>query len=176
MAVTDALVSTGNPIRDRQFFNTQLEVLQSRRIANQVVEQLKLEDRADVKATGDASGFLLQHITVSPRPNTTLVDVRVQNEVPEDAALWANTLSEVYRRDATERKIQSAEDAFKWVNERLKETQNEMEEAQDTLLKKSQGQDLSRHVSKTLGRLPIEVIPASLPGIRVEHQKGMTQS
>ena len=80
--------------------------------------------------------------TVMPRPNTTLVDVRVQNEVAEDAALWANTLSEVYRRDATERKIQSAEDAFKWVNERLKETQSEMEEAQDNLLRSYQGQDL----------------------------------
>jgi capsular exopolysaccharide synthesis family protein len=142
MGVADALVQTGNPIRDRQFFNTQLEVLKSRRIADQVVEQLKLEDRADVKAEGDATSFLLRHITVSPRPNTTLVDVRVQNEVPEDAALWANTLSEVYRRDATERKIQSAEDAFKWVNERLKETQSEMEEAQDNLLRSYQGQDL----------------------------------
>ena len=119
MAVTDALVSTGNPLRDRQFFNTQLEVLRSRRIADQVVGQLKLEDRADVKASGDGTAFLLRHISVMPRPSTTLVNVRVQNEVPEDAALWANTLSEVYRRDAIERKIQAAEDAFNWVNERL---------------------------------------------------------
>jgi uncharacterized protein involved in exopolysaccharide biosynthesis len=30
LAVTDALVQTGNPMRDRQFFNTQLNVLRSR--------------------------------------------------------------------------------------------------------------------------------------------------
>ena len=33
----------------------------------------------------------------------------------------------------------------------------------------SQSQDLSCHVSKTLGRLPIEVIPTTLPGIRIKH-------
>ena len=142
MSVTDALISTGNPIRDRQFFNTQLEVLHSRRIADQVVDRLKLEDRSDFKLAGDAAGVFLSHVTVTPRPNTFLISVRVKNENPEDAALWANTLAELYRRDATERKLKAAEDAFQWVKERLEVTKGEMEAAQDNLLKKSQGQDL----------------------------------
>lgn len=142
IGVSDALVGTGHPVRDLKFFNTQLEVLQSRRIADQVVQTLKLEDRGDFKASGDPGGFFLRHVRISPRPSTTLVDVRVTNRSPEDAALWANTLSETYRRDATERKIQATEDAFQWVNERLKETQTEMEEAQDNLLRSYQGQDL----------------------------------
>ena len=47
--VTDALVQTGNPIRDRQFFNTQLNVLHSREIAGRVVEKLKLIDHWTVE-------------------------------------------------------------------------------------------------------------------------------
>ena len=46
LTVTDALVQTGNPMRDRQFFNTQLNVLHSRAIAERVVERLKLEGPA----------------------------------------------------------------------------------------------------------------------------------
>ena len=40
LSVTDALVQTGNPMRDRQFFNTQLNVLHSRAIAERVVDRL----------------------------------------------------------------------------------------------------------------------------------------
>ena len=47
LAVTDALVGTGNPIRDRQFFNTQMNVLRSRSIAERVVDRLKLADRPE---------------------------------------------------------------------------------------------------------------------------------
>ena len=57
LAVTDALVSTGNPIRDRQFFNTQLNVLRSRSIAERVVERLKLADRHDFKEGGDPTAI-----------------------------------------------------------------------------------------------------------------------
>jgi succinoglycan biosynthesis transport protein ExoP len=42
LSVTDALVQTGNPMRDRQFFNTQLNVLRSRSVALKVVRKLKL--------------------------------------------------------------------------------------------------------------------------------------
>ena len=42
MNVADALMMTGNPIRDRQFFNTQLNVLYSRALAERVIQRLKL--------------------------------------------------------------------------------------------------------------------------------------
>ena len=46
MNVTDALIMTGNVVRDRQFFNTQLSVLYSRALAEHVIERLKLADQA----------------------------------------------------------------------------------------------------------------------------------
>ena len=54
LTVTDALVQTGNPMRDRQFFNTQLNVLHSRAIAERVVDKLKLKDQPGFQGAGDA--------------------------------------------------------------------------------------------------------------------------
>jgi len=142
LAVTDALVSTGNPIRDRQFFNTQLNVLRSRSIAERVVERLKLADRPDFKEGGDPAGYFLRHLAVEPIPDTYVVEVRITDGNPKDAALWANTLSDIYMDYSLEGQVEAAERAYVWVNERLAETQTDMEEAQDKLLKSYQGQDL----------------------------------
>jgi succinoglycan biosynthesis transport protein ExoP len=142
LAVTDALVSTGNPIRDRQFFNTQLDVLRTRSVAKKVVDKLKLADRPEFQAAGDAAGYFLRHLTVEPVPDTYVVQVRITNPNPEDAALWANTLSDIYMDHSIEGQVEAAERAYRWVNERLAETQSDMEEAQDKLLKSYQGQDL----------------------------------
>ncbi|MCG6924511.1 MAG: polysaccharide biosynthesis tyrosine autokinase [Acidobacteria bacterium] len=142
LAVTDALVSTGNPIRDRQFFNTQLNVLRSRSIAERVVERLKLADRPDFQEAGDPAGQFLRHLAVEPIPDTYVVEVRITDGNPKDAALWANTLSDIYMDYSLEGQVEAAERAYVWVNERLAATQTDMEEAQDKLLKSYQGQDL----------------------------------
>jgi succinoglycan biosynthesis transport protein ExoP len=142
LGVTDALVSTGNPIRDRQFFNTQLNVLKSRSIAERVVEKLKLADQGEFRSSTDPAGLFLTHVTVEPVPDTYVVEVRVANHDPKDAALWANTLSDIYMDYSLEGQVEAAQRAYKWVNERLAETQADMEKAQDKLLKSYQGQDL----------------------------------
>ncbi len=142
LAVTDALVSTGNPIRDRQFFNTQLNVLRSRSIAERVVERLKLADRPDFAEGADPAGYFLRHVAVEPIPDTYVVEVRITDGNPKDAALWANTLSDIYMDYSLEGQVEAAERAYVWVNERLAATQTDMEEAQDKLLKSYQGQDL----------------------------------
>jgi len=142
LGVTDALVSTGNPLRDRQFFNTQLNVLRSRSIAERVVEKLKLADQPAFLGTTDPTGELLSHLTVEPVPDTYVVEVGMTSHDPKDAALWANTLSDIYMDYILDGQIEAAQRAYRWVNERLAETQTDMEQAQDKLFKSYQGQDL----------------------------------
>ncbi|HSD28821.1 MAG TPA: polysaccharide biosynthesis tyrosine autokinase, partial [Vicinamibacteria bacterium] len=142
LSVTDALVQTGNPMRDRQFFNTQLNVLHSRAIAERVVDRLKLKDQPAFQAAGDPVGLLLGAVAVEPVPDTYVVEVRITHNVPEDAALWANTLSDVYMDYCLEGQVEAAKRAYKWVTERLAETESGMQETQDKLLKTYQGQDL----------------------------------
>jgi succinoglycan biosynthesis transport protein ExoP len=182
LAVTDALVQTGNPIRDRQFFNTQLKVLGSRTIGERVVEQLKLEDRTEFSASGDATGFFLTHVAVEPIPDTFVVQVRVTNRNPEDAALWANTLAGIYLKYTIEGKVEAAENAFNWVNERLAETQTDMEQAQDKLLKSYQGQDLFvpegsvSAITTSITKLNEDHIQAQSRRIELEAQLGEFRS
>lgn len=142
LTVTDALVQTGNPMRDRQFFNTQLNVLHSRAIAERVVDKLKLKDQPAFQAAADPVGVFLSAVAVEPVPETYVVEVRVTHDHPEDAALWANTLSDVYMDYSIEGQVEAAKRAYKWVTERLAETETGMKDAQDKLLKSYQGQDL----------------------------------
>jgi capsular exopolysaccharide synthesis family protein len=142
LAVTDALVQTGNPMRDRQFFNTQLNVLHSRSIAERVVDRLKLKDQPPFKGASDPAGLFLGAVGVEPVPETFVVEVKINHNDPKDAALWANTIADVYMDYSLEGQVEAAKRAYKWVTERLAETQTGMQEAQDKLLRSYQGQDL----------------------------------
>jgi polysaccharide biosynthesis transport protein len=142
LTVTDALVGTGNPIRDRQYFNTQLNVLHSRSLGERVVKKLKLDDRPPFKDHRDAAGLFTSHVQIEPVPETFVVEVRVTHQDPKEAALWANTLADLYIDYSLEGQVEAARRAYRWVTERLAETQSNMQDAQDKLLKSYQGQDL----------------------------------
>jgi capsular exopolysaccharide synthesis family protein len=142
MNVADALMMTGNPIRDRQFFNTQLNVLYSRALAERVIERLKLADRPPFKGSSDAAGLLIRHLEVEPIPETFVIEVRITHPDPKEAALWANTLADVYIDHSIEGQVEAAKRAYDWVSDRLAETQRTMQDAQDKLLKSYQTQDM----------------------------------
>lgn len=138
MNVTDALMMTGNPIRDRNFFNTQLNVLYSRALADRVIQRLKLADQVPFKGIPDPAGLFIQHLEVEPIPETFVIEVRILHPDPNEAALWANTLADAYIDYSIEGQVESAKRAYQWVTERLAETQRTMQEAQDKLLKSYQ--------------------------------------
>jgi capsular exopolysaccharide synthesis family protein len=176
--VTDALVSTGNPIRDRQFFNTQLNVLHSRAVGERVVDKLKLGQSFP---GSDPVGVFLNAVAVEPVPETYVVEVRVTNDDPKDAALWANTLADVYMDYSIEGQVEAARRAYKWVNERLAETQTGMQQAQDKLLRASQGQDLYvpegsvSAITTSITKLTEDHIQAQARRIELEAQLGEFQ-
>ncbi len=179
--VTDALVQTGNPVRDRQFFNTQMNVLHSRAIAERVVEKLKLKDQPTFAAAPDAVGAFLATVGVEPIPETYVVEVKITHNEPKDAALWANTLVDVYMDYSIEGQVEAAKRAYKWVNERLAETQTGMQQAQDKLLKSYQGQDLFvpegsvSAISTSITKLTEDHIQAQARRIELEAQLGEFQ-
>jgi len=177
--VTDALVSTGNPVRDRQFFNTQLNVLHSRAIAERVVERLKLKQ--SFPGAADPVGAFLAAVAVEPVPETYVVEVRITHNDPKDAALWANTLADIYMDYSIEGQVEAAKRAYKWVNERLAETQVGMQQAQDKLLKSQQGQDLFvpegsvSAITTSITKLTEDHIQAQARRIELEAQLGEFQ-
>jgi capsular exopolysaccharide synthesis family protein len=174
LSVTDALVQTGSPLRDRQFFNTQLNVLHSRALAERVVERLKLKERLGA----DPGGAFLRAVAVEPIPETYVVEVRVVHPDPREAALWANTLADAYMDYSIEGQVESAKRAYKWVTERLAETQTGMQDAQDKLLRSYKGQDLFvpeggvSAITTSITRLNEDHIQAQARRIDLEAQLG----
>jgi capsular exopolysaccharide synthesis family protein len=143
-----------------------------------VVDRLKLKDQPAFQAAGDPVGLLLGAVAVEPVPDTYVVEVRITHNVPEDAALWANTLSDVYMDYSLEGQVEAAKRAYKWVTERLAETENGMQEAQDKLLKTYQGQDLFvpegsvSAITTSITKLNEDHIQAQARRIELEAQLG----
>src|SRR5262245_56639751 len=133
MTVTDALVGAGNYWQNADFYNTQFKVLRSKGLAEKVVERLKLKDRPPYQDNPDAASLFLSRVEVEPIPESRLVMVSVTHEDPKDAALWANTLAEMYLQQTMETRVESARKAYEWLQERLAATQRDMRNAQDQL-------------------------------------------
>ena len=142
LGVTDALVAGGNYWHNADFYNTQFKILRSTSLAEKVVERLRLKDRPPFKDSPDAGGLFVSHVGVEPIVDTRLVLVQVTQTDPKVAALWANTLAEIYIQQSLESRVEAARKAYDWLQERLQATQHSMREAQDKLYKSYQGQEL----------------------------------
>lgn len=142
MTVTDALMGGGNYWQNADFYNTQFKVLRSRGVGELAVGRLKLKDQPPFKDHPDPGGLFMTHVAVDPVPESRLVNLMVTHTDPKEAALWANTLAEVYIEQTLSSRIESAKKAYDWLQERLSATQKAMREAQDKLFKSYQTQDL----------------------------------
>jgi capsular exopolysaccharide synthesis family protein len=142
LSVTDALVGGGNYWQNADFYNTQFKVLRSKGLGQKVVDKLKLKDRPPFKDDPDQGGLFMSHVSIDPVPESRLVLIQVTHEDPKEAALWANTLAELYIDQSVSQRVDSARKAYDWLQERLAATQQAMREAQDRLFKSYQTQDL----------------------------------
>jgi succinoglycan biosynthesis transport protein ExoP len=174
LSVTDALVGGGNYWQNADFYNTQFNVLRSRGVAEKVVEQLKLADRPPFKGAPDPARIFQSHVTVEPVPESRLVMVQITHTDPKEAALWANTLADVYVDQSVAIMVESARRAYDWLQERLVATQQKMKEAQDKLFRSYQTQDLFvpegsvSAVSTSISKLTGDFIDAQARRIALE--------
>jgi capsular exopolysaccharide synthesis family protein len=142
LSVTDALVGGGNYWQNADFYNTEFKVLRSKGLGEKVVEKLKLKDRSPFKEALDPGGLFMSHVSIDPVPESRLVLIQVTHHNPVEAALWANTLADVYVDQTVAKRVEAARKAYDWLQERLAATQQTMREAQDRLFKSYQTQDL----------------------------------
>ncbi len=142
LSVTDALVGGGNYWQNTDFYNTQFQILRSKGLGEKVVERLKLADGAPFKETQDKGGLFMAHVGIEPVPESRLVMVQVTHPDAKEAALWANTLADVYIEQSLSTRVEAAKKAYDWLQDRLSATQTSMRDSQDRLFKSYQSQDL----------------------------------
>ncbi len=174
-SVSDALlVGSGNYWQNTDFYNTQFKVLRSRGLGEKVVARLKLTDRGPFKTSADAASLFMSHVAVEPVPESRLVYVTVTHRDPREAALWANTLGDVYIEQSLGARVESARKAMEWLQERLSATQQGMRDAQDKLFQGYRTQDLFvpegsvSAVSTSIAKLNEDFVQAQARRITIE--------
>ena len=138
------------PVFDRQFLSaynpfflkTQYEIIQSRPILHQVVQNLDLQQKWAVKygAEGgslrreDAYMILNKSVRVNQYRDTSLIDIQVYSEDREEAARIANEIANVYReqrlslkRREVKRGVDALENELQKQQERVDAAENELE-------------------------------------------------
>jgi polysaccharide biosynthesis transport protein len=142
-------------------YQTQVQLLQGRALAEQVVERLKLQqsnefqtgplmspwERIERKFLGrnpvpvDNHGIPLSptvaafrsRLKIEPLNGTRLINIRFTAYDPALAARAANELANIYIEQALEFRFTTSSDATGWLSERLKEQQEKVAKAEQTL-------------------------------------------
>ena len=142
MTVTDALVGAGGYWQNTDFYNTQFKILRSKGLGERVIAKLKLTDREPFKSSSDPATLFMSEVGVEPVPESRLVLVTVTHRDPREAALWANTLADVYIDQTLAQRVEAARKAYDWLQDRIAATQKGMRVAQEKLSESYQQLDL----------------------------------
>lgn len=92
----DATIAQTNFFAYADYYRTQLEVISSRALAEQVFENLKLGQEKPYRRTKNAVSALMTQIRIEPVKQTRLARIHVEDHDPKRAARIANELAVVY--------------------------------------------------------------------------------
>ncbi len=142
MSVADAFAATPNYWQYQDYYATEFRVLASPALGEKAVRQLKLDSRPPFQGQAEPGRVFMASVSVEPIAQTRLVSLRVTHADPREAALWANTLAQVYIDQSLALRVDSAREAYQWLQERLASTQQSMRASQEKLLESYQDQDV----------------------------------
>jgi capsular exopolysaccharide synthesis family protein len=105
----------GGWIGEEKYFNTQLEVLKSRDVAEATFRRLHLERHPLFEASSDPVGRFAGMIAVRPKTETRLVSVSMSGPNPKEVKEWVNALADVY----VKRNVQKAVESFNGIMDEI---------------------------------------------------------
>lgn len=145
----------------REYFQTQVEILKSREVAERVVKRLNLTKHPDFDPRLEANQSLVsryitgffsdagewtedralkvvvtrfrEELQVQPVRNSQLAQIHFEAHDKELAAKVTNTLAEVYIESDLEAKLAMTQKASSWLTERLGELRKKLDESERSL-------------------------------------------
>src|SRR3989338_4633652 len=118
------------------FYQTQYEIIKSRAVLAKVIQTLRLASRIPgLKDTPEPTAVLLGKVTVEPRRNTRLVDIKVRDSDPNLAAEIATGIAQAYGRFTLETRVKGTRDALSWLSEQMNELKAKVEDSEIALQK-----------------------------------------
>jgi len=115
------------------YYQTQIEILKSKSLAKNVVEQLDLNEQPFFKESIDAPADLLNIIEVKPVRNSMLLTVSTYLPDPELAAKITNAIVGAYIRLNIDHRLAASRFASDWITKRLQELKVKVSESEKKL-------------------------------------------
>lgn len=139
--------SQQRPANDPEFYQTQYSLLQSRSLAERVVDKLRLDrDEAFLTNYGDtapedlpqtrearrelATGIVMANTEIVPVRLSSIVNVRFNSPDPQTAAKVANALTQNFIESTLERRYDASSYARTFLQQRLDEIRQRLEDSE----------------------------------------------
>lgn len=143
-SVEDASGQASHYWMSREFFETQNLIIQSRGVAERVVERLGLasdptffgqEEGSDwAPVSREAAAQRLQSmVSLDPIKDTRLVRLKVRDSDAERAATLANAIADTYIEKTMEDRLGSTASAAEWLAQQLESTREHLDESEHSL-------------------------------------------
>jgi capsular exopolysaccharide synthesis family protein len=125
-----------SPSYDPYFIQTEFEVIQSEVILGKVIEKMNLNVVWGQKMgvgtlkTTDTIGMVKSRIDLNPKRNTSLIEIRVFSDSPEEAAQLANAIADAYLEHRQEKGRKLASGGIDALKLQFTEQDEKVKEAQ----------------------------------------------
>lgn len=129
-------------LEGRERARTQLEIIQSRSIREEVIHRYVGLGYDDYTVSNEDLDRFGRSLSAGPREDTQLVEIRVEHTDPERAATLANLVAEVYREHNLEARRDAARETKLWLEGRNVQYKERVENTSEALLSFRSAYDL----------------------------------
>src|SRR6266542_1472193 len=156
---------------DPFFIQTEFEKIRSKAVLYKVIEKLNLNEAWAKKhgsgeklKTEETYQLLGKSLDLRPVPNSSLIDIRVKSDKPDEAARIANTIAEVYRDSRKQEGNQLALADIEKLNEQLAEQDKRIASAREELERLRR--DSNSEQADVTPRKPAAPVPEPQPEVQ----------
>lgn len=134
------------------YMATQIDIIQSPRVANKVVDKLGLANsdiakenyqetvagKSDIDIVSWLAGNLLQNVEAKPSKESSIIEVSFKSSDSKFAAIVANAFAEAYMEASIQLKVEPSQKAAVYFTEQIKTLRENLDSAQAKLSKYQQ--------------------------------------
>jgi uncharacterized protein involved in exopolysaccharide biosynthesis len=114
-----------------ELFETQIQIIRSRPVAQRVIDSLNLTERKpELGRASDPVSSFLGALSVGPVRNTRVIEITVEDPDPKLAAEIANATARAFINQNLELKLNAARDALTWLTSHVGDLKGKVNESE----------------------------------------------
>ena len=117
----------------QQFYRTQIQIILSRSVREEVIRRYQALGYDDVRLEDDGARELSGMMAVVPEEQSQLVDISVVHTDPEQAAILANLIAEVYSDRTLANRRDASSNAVRWLEGQIEDYGRKVSDSTEAL-------------------------------------------